>query len=127
MNRSKNTKTMLLPGIFLLLFYFGIMMYILFEIVHISLLPNFAVGIVFELIGFLLLLAAVFSKLLAKPLAAGYFIPLVIVAAAYTILLNVMNTIVIVLLPFSFFLLLHLILLFVYCLLSIPMFIMGKR
>lgn len=111
----------------MLAFYFFIVMFAFFEILKIDLLENFFTAIIFEIIGFAILACLVLVKILSKQIKLGYFVPLVIVTVVYTILINLMNFVGITFVPNAFFTLIHLVVLFVYCLLSIPMFIMGLR
>ena len=110
-----------------LVFYIGIVLYSFFAILHIQTLANFGSAIFFELIGFALLAYFIIVNLSAKPIKTGYFVPLVMVTVIYTVLLDVINFVFIMIMPHIFFVLLHLTLLFLYCVISIPMYIMGKR
>ena len=112
---------------FMLAFYFFIVMFAFFKILHIDLFENFFVAIIFEVISFAILSCLVFVKMLGKQIKTGYFVPLVIVTVIYMIIINLMNFVGIAFVPNVFFTLIHLVVLFVYCLLSIPMFIMGLR
>lgn len=110
-----------------LVFYIGIVLYSFFAILHIQTLANFGSAIFFELIGFALLAYFIIVNLSARPIKTGYFVPLVMVTVIYTVLLDVINFVFIMIMPHIFFVLLHLTLLFLYCVISIPMYIMGKR
>lgn len=111
----------------MLFFYFFIVMFAFFEVLQIDLFENFFTAIIFEIIGFAILSCLIFVKILGKQIKLGYFLPLVIVTVVYTILINLMNFVGITFVPNVLFTLIHLVVLFVYCLLSIPMFIMGLR
>lgn len=111
----------------LLAFYIAIIMYVFFAILHIETYENFESAMVFEIIGFLLLIYLVIGNLLSKRIKTGFFVPLVMVTVIYTLLLNVINIAFVIAIPHVFFVFLNFILLFVYCLISIPMYIMGKR
>lgn len=113
--------------VFLLCFYIAIIMYIFLGILHIDVLQNFVAGIIFEIIGFVLLAVIILNKFILKPIKTGYYIPIVVITIIYTIFLNLLNILAISIMESSVFILLHLILLFAYCLLSVPMYIMGKR
>lgn len=110
-----------------LVFYIGIVLYSFFAILHIQTLANFGSAIFFELIGFALLAYFIIVNLSARPIKTGYFVPLVMVTVIYTVLLDVINFAFVMIMPHIFFVLLHLTLLFLYCVISIPMYIMGKR
>lgn len=111
----------------LLAFYIGIIMYVFFAILYIETPANFGSAIVFEIIGFLLLIYFVIGNLLSKRIKTGFFVPLVMATVIYTLILDVINIAFIITMPHVFFVLLNLVLLFIYCLISIPMYIMGKR
>lgn len=111
----------------LLAFYIGIIMYVFFSILHIEALANFESAMAFEIIGFLLLIYFIIGNLLSKRIKVGFLIPLVMVTVIYTVILDVINIAFIVTMPHVFFVLSNFCLLFVYCLISIPMYIMGKR
>lgn len=110
-----------------LIFYIGIILYSFFAILHIQTLANFGSAVFFELIGFALLAYFIIVNLSARPIKIGYFVPLVMVTFIYTVLLDVINFAFVMIVPHIFFILLHLTLLFIYCVISIPMYVMGKR
>lgn len=122
----KKGTTGILSGC-LLAFYIGIIMYAFFAILHIEMLANFESAMAFEIIGFLLLIYLVMGNLLFKRIKAGFFAPLVMVTVIYTVILDVINIVFIMTMPHVFFVLSNFVLLFIYCLISIPMYIMGKR
>lgn len=111
----------------LLVFYIAIIMYVYFAIIHIEALANFESAMAFEIIGFLLLAFFVMSNLLSKRIKTGFFVPLVMVTVIYTIILDVINIACIVSIPHVIFMLLNFVLLFIYCLISMPMYVMGRR
>ena len=110
-----------------LIFYIGIVLYSFFAVLHIQALANFGSAVLFELIGFAFLAYFIIVNLSTKPIKTGYFVPLVIVTVIYTVFLDVINFACVMIMPPIFFVLLHLTLLFLYCVISIPMYIMGKR
>lgn len=111
----------------LLAFYFFIIIYVFFAILHVDAAKNYVLGMVFQSIGFILLTAVVFANIAFKRIKAGYFIPLVIGTGIYMALLNVLTLLCIATLSTHVFVLLNMVLLFAYCMMSIPMFIMGKQ
>jgi len=110
-----------------LAFYIGIIMYIFFAILHVETFANFISAMAFEIIGFVFLIYLVMGNLLSKRIKVGYFVPLIMVTVIYTVILDTINIAFIITMPHGGFLLLNFVLLFVYCLISIPMYIMGKR
>lgn len=111
----------------LLISYIGIIMYVFFAILHIETLANFESAMAFEIIGFLLLIYFVMGNLLSKRIKAGFLVPLVTITVIYTVILDVINIVFIITMPHIFFVLLNFVLLFIYCLISMPMYIMGRR
>ena len=81
----------------------------------------------FEIIGFLALAYFIFCNMFSNPIKVGYFVPLVMTTVIYTIVLDVINIACITSVSSVFFTLIHLVVLFVYCLVSIPMYLMGRR
>ena len=68
----------------------------------------------------------VMSNVLVKRIKTGFFVPIIMVTVIYTIILDVIN-ICVIRVPHMFFVLLNLALLFIYCLISLPMYIMGYK
>lgn len=114
-------------SVFLLAFYMAIVMYVFFAVLHIEVLANFGTGMFFEILGFIILSYFVLSNLLSKRVKTGFFVPLIIITVIYTIILDVINMVFIIVMPHTLFVLLNIVLLFVYCLISMPMFIMGQK
>lgn len=112
---------------FVFAFYIAIIMYVFFAILHIDTLENFEAAMVFEIIGFILLAYFVLGNIFSKPIKTGFFVPLIMVTVIYTVILDIINIALIITMPHTFFVLINLIILIVYCLLSIPMYIMGRR
>lgn len=97
-----------------------------FAVLHVDILANFLSALVFEIIGFILLAYFVLGNILSKSIKTGFFVPLIMVTVIYTIALNIINLVLITLMPTTFFILTNFILLFIFCIISIPMYIMGK-
>ncbi len=112
---------------FAIFFYIAIIMYLFFAVLHIDALANFETAITFECIGFLLLGYFIIGNIVSKQIKTGYFVPLLMGTIIYTVLLDVLNIAFIVTMPHVFFVLANLVLLFIYCLISIPMYVMGRK
>jgi hypothetical protein len=112
---------------FLWVFYVAIILYVFFAVLNINTLQNFASALTFEIIGFVALAYFIFCNMFSKPIKVGYFVPLVITTVIYTIALDIVNFVCITSVSSVIFTLIHLVLLFVYCLVSIPMYLMGRR
>ncbi len=98
-----------------------------FFIVQIDTFQNFIAGMVFKVIGFSILAVLILGNILTSAIKTGYFVPMLIIAIMYNIILDIFNIFGIMAVSSGFFSFLHFILLFIFCLLSIPMYIMGKR
>lgn len=112
---------------FILFLYIFIIIFILFGVVHIHRIGNFIVAMPFEIIGIGILAGVILMQFSSKPIKVGYYVPLVEVMMVYTLLLNILNIWGSVTLGKMILFLLNFLLLFFYSLISIPMFIMGKR
>ena len=112
---------------FVLCFYIFIIMYVFFAIMHINTLENFVSAMVFEIIGFGLLFFFIIGSLLTSKIKIGFLVPILLVTVVYTILLDVLNIAFITSMPHVYFVLINLLLLFVYCVITIPMYVMGKN
>ncbi len=126
MDNKRKTVTLAMSA-FLLLFYISIIMYVFFFIVQIDTFQNFIAGMVFKVIGFSILAVLILGNILTSAIKTGYFVPMLIIAIMYNIILDIFNIFGIMAVSSGFFTFLHFILLFIFCLLSIPMYIMGKR
>lgn len=125
--KEKSKAMIMALSMFLLVFYVAIILYIFFGVIHIQVLHNYVTGMVFEIIGFGFLGFLVLGNMLSHSIKTGYSVPIVMVTIIYTILLDTLNIAGSLTMPGPFFTLFHLILLFVYCLVLIPMYVMGKR
>ena len=126
--RNQRSKV-LIPFLFVLLLglYVLIKMYVLFGIIHIDLFKNFLIGLIFELISFVILTTLIIGNIVSKSIKLGYFIPLLMVTVIYAVLLDVLCIVFLSTMATPFFILCNLVLLFVYCLISIPMYAIGRR
>lgn len=122
----KNVGAAVMTGL-ILVFYIAIIMIVFFPVLHINEARNFGAAMTFEVIGFLLLLLLVIGSILTAKVKTGYFVPLIMVSGAYTLLRNIITMVFVGILPSIAFILLNLILLFVYCILSVPMLMMGRK
>ena len=123
---DKKSLTAILSA-FIICFYMLIILYILFGVLPIYSIFNLLTALVFELIGFVILLYLILSNILAKRIKTGYFIPLIMATVIYTIVLDYINISLIKTFPNVWFILVNLILVFVYSVIAIPMYIMGRQ
>jgi hypothetical protein len=57
----------------------------------------------------------------------GYLVPMILVTVLYTVILDFVNIFLVVTTSSVFFILINLVLLFLYCLIIIPMYLMGRK
>ena len=117
----KKSLTIIL-SVFAIAFYTAILAYIFYAMFPVWFLANFNSALMFELIGLVFLAFTVMEGVISKSVKVGYFVPRVMITITYVIILHML-----IATPHVFFVLLNLVLLFVYCLLSIPMCIMGRK
>lgn len=122
---KKETTAVLAGGILIL--YAGTVVHLFLSVLQGDTLTNFASAMVFEFISFLALVCVIIGNILSKRVKTGYFVPLVLVTVVYAVILDVVNAAYITLMSQAGFLFLNLIMLFLYCCMSLPMYVMGKR
>lgn len=124
---EKKKSLTLVMTLFLLCFYMAIVMYVFFAVLHIEALKNFVCAMLFELLGFAFLVGIVISNIVDKSMKTGYFISLLMVTIFYNAILDVINMLFIFMMNNIFFVLVHLVLLFIYCIITVPMFLVGRK
>lgn len=107
--------------------YIALVLFLFFAVVRVDRLANFGAAMTFQCFGFAILALFIFLGILQKPLKTGYFVPLLIVTIVYVIILNALCLALITIISHTLFMLLNLVLLFVYSVISIPMYVMGKK
>jgi hypothetical protein len=112
---------------FLWLFYVAIILYVFFAVLHLDTLENFISAMIFEMIGFIALAYLILRNIFSRSIKVGYFVPLLIVTLIYTIVLDIINLFFVTSTGNVIFVLINLVVLFVYFLISIPMYLMGRR
>ena len=123
---KKKGLTLFFTG-FLVLFYIAVVLFVLFGIIKGNTVENFKSAVVFEVVGFVFLILLILGNVIVKPIFIGYFAPLITVSVLYTTVLDVINLMLISKISNKYFILINLFLLFFYCLISIPIYIMGRR
>lgn len=113
--------------VFMIFFYIAIVMYTLFFSLNIRTLGNFIAALFFEFIGIIVIAYFLLSNILSSNIKIGFFAPLIMINIFYILLLNVLNLGCITMMSSSTFVLLNLLILFMYCLISAPMYIMGRK
>ena len=126
MSRSTKIALSLIP----VALYVVIIEYVLFAIVKIKDSDNFIAGFIFETVGIIFLVAVIMAALGlitgVGNIKIGFLVPIVTVTVLYTALLDLINILGTLTMSGTWFVLLHLLLLFVYLVITIPMLIAGK-
>lgn len=126
MNRSTKIALSLIP----VALYIVIIEYVLFAIVKITESDNFIAGFVFETVGIVFLVAVIMAALGlitgVGNIKIGFLVPIITITVLYTALLDLINILGTLTMSGTWFVLLHLLLLFVYLVITIPMLIAGK-
>lgn len=107
--------------------YIALIMYLFFVVVHVDLVSNFITAIIFQMFGFIVLAYFIIGGILIKPLKIGYFVPLLMVTVVYSIVLDVLSLALVANMPRFLFFFINLFLLFIYSVVAIPMYIMGRK
>ena len=125
---SKGKTITIALSLLIFVFYCVIIEYVMFGIVNIHLCKNYICGMIFGIIGFVILLLQIGVSVIKRGyIKLGYLVPMVTITVVYTVLLNVLNIWGSIFISSVFFTLLHMVLLFLYLLIVVPMFIMGKQ
>ncbi|WP_455903004.1 hypothetical protein [Clostridium sp.] len=111
----------------LLCFYGGIVLYVFFAILHIDALANFETAMAFQIIGFVCLIYFVHCGIYPGKIKTGFFVPLIVATVLYTCILDALNFTCVAQIKHIWFVLIHFITLFVYFMVSVPMYIMGRN
>lgn len=112
---------------FLIAFYTVIIFFLMLSILNIDDTDNFGTAIIFEIIGIALLVFFILGGILSKSVSTGYFVSLIMVTLIYTIVLDIINMAMSKTMSHNYFVLANLIVLFIYCMISIPMYVMGRK
>ena len=88
---------------------------------------NFGTAIIFEIIGIVLIAFFILGGILSESISTGYLVPLIMVTVIYALVLDVINIVMAGTMSNNFFVLINLIVMFVYCMISIPMYVMGRK
>ena len=126
MEKERIKTITILLSLIIFLFYCVIIGYILFQVVNLDEHKNFVCGIIFEGIGILMLLISVIFGIL-KRVKIGFLLPAIVCTAIYTIILNSLNFFAYAIMTSNVFFLAHMVVLFIYLLIIVPMLVMGKK
>ncbi len=108
-------------------FYVATILYVSIGVIHVDVLDNYLSSMIYQTIGFIFLAYFIFCNIISKPIKTGYLVPLIMATAIYTIAVNVVNVALVASIPHIFFVLINRGLLLLYALISIPMYVMGRK
>lgn len=126
MEKERIKTITILLSLIIFLFYCVIIGYILFQVVNLDEHKNFVCGIIFEGIGILMLLISVIFGIL-KRVKIGFLLPAIVCTVIYTIILNSLNFFAYAVMTSNVFFLAHMVVLFIYLFIIVPMLVMGKK
>ncbi len=108
-------------------FYVATILYVSIGVIHVDVLDNYLSSMIYQTIGFIFLAYFIFCNIISKPIKAGYLVPLIMATVIYTVAVNVVNVALVASIPHIFFVLINRGLLLLYALISIPMYVMGRK
>lgn len=126
---KKREITIALSAI-LFVFYVSTILYVSIGVMHVDMLVNYFSSIIYQVIGFVFLAYFIFCNIVSRSMKTGYLVPLIIATVLYTVAVNVVNVALVALvasIPHVFFVLINRGLLILYALVSIPMYVMGRK
>ncbi|MCD8157984.1 MAG: hypothetical protein LUD77_03540 [Clostridiales bacterium] len=117
----------LISSYILFIMYAVIIMYAFLGVLHLDLLENFVTAAVFEIISFITLLLCIMSFGRGDYVKFPFFAAKIFSSAIYSILVGILNMVCILYVRNPVFLLIHMILFFLYCLVFIPLSIARRN
>lgn len=117
----------LISSYILFIVYAVTIMFAFFGVLHLELLENFITAVVFEIISFISLLLCIMSFSRGDYIKFPFFAAKVFSSVIYSILVGILNMVCIFWIRSPAFLLLHMILFLLYCLVFIPLSIAGRN
>ncbi|MCR5508025.1 MAG: hypothetical protein K6F34_04985 [Lachnospiraceae bacterium] len=123
---DKKNITLLLTGT-ILIFYIAIVLYVLFAVLDIETAANLIASIVFEFAGILFIALYILTAVNSGGIQVGFLAPLIMVTVIYEIILDVLVFANAATMSPVYFVLCNVVLLFLYMVVSVPMYLMGRR
>lgn len=108
-------------------FYVATILYVSIGVIHVDVLDNYLSSMIYQTIGFIFLAYFIFCNIISKPIKTGYLVPLIMATVIYMVAVNVVNVALVASIPHIFFVLINRGLLLLYALISIPMYVMGRK
>lgn len=123
----KKGKIIFGGGLFIIILYILILVQAYITIYNSNMLMKFGLSITFELINIIIMLSVLTECVLHKTLKFAYAVSGIMVMLLYTVFQNVVNLVSFIEISNNWLILCNIILLFIYSLVSIPLYIMGRR
>lgn len=123
---KKREITIALSAI-IFVFYVSTILYVSIGVMHVDMLVNYFSSIIYQVIGFVFLAYFIFCNIVSRSMKTGYLVPLIIATVLYTVAVNIVNVALVASIPHVFFVLINRGLLILYALVSIPMYVMGRK
>lgn len=123
----KKGKIIFGGGLFIIILYILILVQAYITIYNSNMLMKFGLSITFELINIIIMLSVLTECVLQKTLKFAYAVSGIMVMLLYTVFQNVVNLVSFMEISNNWLILCNIILLFIYSLVSIPLYIMGRR
>ena len=111
----------------IVIMYFAIVIYSLFNVVNITSKDSWLWTIVFEIIGAIIFIFYIIRVMDSKVIKFGYKVSLGLSVIAYNVIVVIQNIFQIRYPNIALFIMLQLITLFVFFIISMPMYIIGKK
>lgn len=111
----------------IVIMYFAIVIYSLFNVVNITSKDSWLWTIVFEIIGAIIFIFYIIRVMDSKVIKFGYKVSLGLSVIAYNVIVVIQNIFQIRYPNIAVFIMLQLITLFVFFIISMPMYIIGKK
>lgn len=111
----------------IVIMYFAIVIYSLFNVVNITSKDSWLWTIVFEIIGAIIFIFYIIRVMDSKVIKFGYKVSLGLRVIAYNVIVVIQNIFQIRYPNIAVFIMLQLITLFVFFIISMPMYIIGKK
>lgn len=111
----------------IVIMYFAIVIYSLFNVVNITSKDSWLWTIVFEIIGAIIFIFYIIRVMDSKVIKFGYKVSLGLSVIAYNVIVAIQNIFQIKYPNIAVFIMLQLITLFVFFIISMPMYIIGRK
>lgn len=111
----------------MVIMYFAIVIYSLFNVVNITSKDSWLWTIVFEIIGAMIFIFYIIGVMDSKVIKFGYKVSLGLSVIAYNVIVAIQNIFQIRYPNIAVFIMLQLITLFVFFIISMPMYIIGRK